>query len=91
MSISSARFAPLVYATMDLEEGSHGWLRLETALALLPTADGLGSPEVRCLDVSAVDDAGVIHVLSWDEEQEFKRRFVAAFKKRGGLDAVQSG
>lgn len=74
--MSEAEFAQLVHASMDVEEPS-GWMRLD---AVLSVPDG---GTVRCLDVSAHDEAGVVLDLPVADQQEFGRRFIEAFYRRG--------
>lgn len=80
MPVSEALFGSLVYGVLDVEEPT-GWIRLQGVLAV-PDEQDAGIHVVRCLDVSAKDEAGKALELSDADAAEFGQRFVAAFQRR---------
>lgn len=81
MSSSEALFGELLYGVMDVQEPT-GWMRLQAVLAI-PDEEDRGIHVVRCLDVSAKDEAGAEIELSEAEAHHFGQRFVEAFHRRG--------
>lgn len=82
--MSDAEFGDLMHGSMDVEEPT-GWVRLQTVLVV---------PEqgaVRCLDISATDEAGVVLELSFADREEYARRFIDAFYRRGKRAVHQGG
>lgn len=70
-------FAELVHGRLDVEEPT-GWVHLQAVLSV-PYEGGACS----VVDLSATDEAGVVLQLSDGDREEFSRRFVDAFQKRG--------
>lgn len=82
-------FGQLLYGTLDLEVPG-GWKRLQAVLVIPdhgPLRPAVGH-EVRCLEVSACDEAGVLLHLSVDEEADFGRLFVDAYNRRRDRAAI---
>lgn len=72
-------WAGLVYGTMDVEEPT-GWVKLEAVLVVPDNENEV----VRCMDVSATDEAGVVLELDRAQRDEFARRFVDDFYRMKG-------
>jgi hypothetical protein len=70
-------FAELVHARLDVEEPT-GWVHLQAVLSV-PYEGGA----CTVVDLSATDEAGVILQLPAGDREEFSRRFIDAFQRRG--------
>lgn len=72
------KFSAMVHADLDVEEPS-GWLHIRAVL-LVPEDR---REEVRCQDLQATDEAGVVLNLPEDEVNALRWRIVRAFERRG--------
>lgn len=81
MPMREALFGQLLYGVMDVEEPT-GWVRLQAVLAIPDGETESQIHVVRCLDVSAKNEAGQAVELSDEDAHEFGQRFVEAFKRR---------
>lgn len=82
MPIAEAEFSSLVHGVMDVDRPD-GWVHLDAVLSV-------GS-QVRVVDLTATDEAGVVLVLDRDEAVQLAARFIEAFHRGGHRGRFHQG